>query len=372
MILTALLNVAVARDVLLVVGDVEDARERAHLVGAPAELEEVSWGQLTRRAVLDLSPGATRRCDRAAPDLVLPDTLEAADAALRYHDLPAALSRLEAAEYWLPCARSAVSSTILGRLFFLRGALASREGEAELAAAYFRRARHAVPDLRWDPAIDGGTDERLDRATSELFAAPPARLLVSPDAVEFLIDASEPQRDGPYVVVPAGSRFIQIGPEPYASALVELQSGEVQLMLLAGVPAPEGAGDRELIGRVLTLSGDRSAYLVLPDEVWSFADGHWVEETARLGRARGLRRGGHIASGAGLGVTLAGAGLSVYSLLKGRDAGRAAADATNNEDFATHEATYDGLRSQLRLGHVVTGVGITAMGVGLTLSVATR
>ncbi len=372
----ALLGLASARDVVLYQGDPAVA-----LTAAAAALGDTTSVVPVRLIEL---PGGDAPTVLGAPvsfcrsetvgNAAVRDQMSRAEGHLAYQRTAEARVVLDGAVTALDCLPEPIEASLAGRLFFLRGVVALREGDAAGAERAFRHAAAFQPGLPWDPRFPPDPTGTFARATVPSSSSVVVPVGLGPGSSVW-VDGRAPSAGATLSLVP-GTHYLQILDNGRAHTAVVKVSADQPIAVVA--PGWLAAVDLDRLDDATRRSLAELARRAFPgDTLYAVAGGrvYAVDTTWRVqpGRSPGSAVCGEMRRYVGVGLLGGGAGLFaggavVFGVAQARVATLAPSpDGETAEAYAQRVGAQSEAAGMLPIGGVVAGVGVALGVVGLVL-----
>lgn len=370
-----LAGLAAARDVILYQGDprpalgVADGAIPGSTTLLPVRPAEIPGAD--RPTVLGAS---TRFCRGEAGNAAIREQVSRAEGHLAYQRTAEARVVLDAAAAQLECLPEPIEASLAGRLFFLRGIVALREGDAAGAARVFRLAGLFQPGMPWDDHFPPDPTGTFTRALAPQPATVGVPVGLGPGSSTW-VDGRAPAA-GPALQLTPGAHYVQVVDNGRAHTVVlEVAADRPVALLTPGwlatvdLAAADDAARRTLaeVARAAfpgdTLYAVAAGRLWRVDTVWKAVPGA-VSRSPRCAAPR--RCVGQVLLGGGVGLVAGGAGALALAQLR-VSALAASPDGETVEAYQARVGAQDEAARWLPVGGVIAGVGVVAAGVGLVL-----
>ena len=321
----------------------------------------------------------TQRCSGSAATIeAVKESLKSAESALSYMENQNVLGFHRVIQANILCLSEPIPPDLISRASYVAGVALYQEGKTAEAKKFWRDALVYQPDLAWDEYIEPSGKTTFDEVKESLKYEPQGSLTFIPSSANLLIDGQKKETGSGIL---AGSHFVQQVQRDHSvqSFQTDLGSGGTIVSLAdfepdLGVVMASESQRIELLKGLQLLEPTSDLRVITTSDSWYLAPGasEWKKSTANNASAANTRtkktKSGGLANMPQAKKTMLYSGLATSALGVGAlTVAQIQYSRFNSYDAATPEddvrATY---RSQRRLW--ASGVGLAAVGVGLTVS----
>ncbi|MCO4773653.1 MAG: tetratricopeptide repeat protein [Deltaproteobacteria bacterium] len=265
----------------------------------------------------------------------------------------------------LPCAGGEASRGELFQVWFLRGIAAFNDGDEDSARDAFGRAATIDPSRKWDDAFPPTPKELYLEALQDALSRPPVALEVVAegvriDGVDLVAGQGATSLVGEHVLTHGGAVYGFVVPAGADKVILSTPAA-----LARGVLAGDDAGATWL--SLASAENGWQEVLVVDGEVARrFADGDWI--ASEFGSSKAVAGAPPPLLIAGIGTAGAGLGLMIGGIAANSDARGKAFDPDGNP-LIDNEERYVEVRAQSQAGTALAVAGAVTLvaGAGLTI-----